>query len=81
MRKKSESANKEGRFDSALSMRTLRAASSHDHRQHGGLAESDAIFAVPRSWLAAARSVRCQRAVSYGPSLFADSLFFLILAA
>ena len=72
---------KEGRFESALLMRTLRAASSDDRHQHGGLADSDDPFARPRQRLAAARSVRGQRAVSYRPSLFAASLFFLIHAA
>ena len=50
-------------------MRSLRAASSQRRDPRCGFAEFEDPFALPRSWLAAARSGRCQRAVSYRPSL------------
>ena len=55
---------REGRFDSALSMRALRAALSQTRDRQCGSAESEGPSSLPRSWLAAARSERSQRAVS-----------------
>ena len=61
---------KEGRFDSALWQRPLRAAASPDRGNANGSSNSADPQCCPRLRLDAARSDRIERALSKRPSLF-----------
>jgi len=60
---------KEGRYDTALWQRSLRAAASPDRGNGKESSNSADPQSWPRLWLEAARSVRIERALSKRPSL------------